>query len=122
MNVVTPLILIVATAILVAKQLGLLPEAPSAKFWRDRVEAAETALTAMTEERDELVATRTLEPILTIVQQVLESQQATLDKLAHFNGSLRHVEDALSVAADGMKALTGTIAELHGIPLRPPKP
>lgn len=131
-NFATATIVVAAAAVLALKQFGLLPELPSASFWRDRAETAETALKEMTEERDDLLATRTLEPILQmletlapllqLVQSVSETQQATLEKLASFNGSLRHVEDGLRDASEGMKALTGTIAELHGIPLRPPKP
>ena len=71
---------------------------------------------------------RTNEPVLELIAKVMELSQATLEKLASFNGSLKHIEaslgdtrDGLLTAAEGMKALTGTIAELHDLPLTEPR-
>lgn len=68
-----------------------------------------------------------LAPILELMKQNAEANKQVLDRLAHHNGSFRHVEEslrevrqALTLHADGMQALTGTIAELHGLKLSPP--
>lgn len=135
MTTVTAAVLVAGFAILALRQLGWIPDPPSAAFWRERAETAEQALKAVTEERDDLVATRTLEPILQMLGPTLEllkhvsetqqatmtMQQQTLEKLAQFNGSLGHVEDGLRDATDGMKVMTGLIAELHGLPVHPPR-
>jgi chromosome segregation ATPase len=68
-----------------------------------------------------------LAPILELMKQNAEANKQVLDRLAHHNGSFRHVEqslrevrDVLALHAEGMQALTGTIAELHGLELKPP--
>lgn len=75
-----------------------------------------------------LEQTRSIEPVLTLVSKVLDridasqhTQAETLDKLASFNGSLKHVEQGLRDTVGGMQALLGVIAELHDIPLTPPQ-
>lgn len=84
-------------------------------------------IATLEEQVAELRKTRSFEPVLQSQQATLEllhmsakAQQQTLDKLAEFNGSLRAVREGLETAAAGMQALTGTIAELHDIPLNPP--
>lgn len=128
MNVILAVLLVAGMAVVVAKQLGLLPEPRSSSYWRERAENAESALATVEEERDDLLATRTMEPILQmlgptleLVKHVSETQQATLEKLEHFNGSLKAVQRGLEEATEGMKLMSGLIASLHELPLNPPR-
>lgn len=125
----TTIALLVAGLVFGLEKTGLLPmRRPSVADANEELALASRTIERLTSERnraagerDRLAKERSLEPILAAIHGVLETQQQTLEKLANFNGSLRHVEEGLRDASEGMKALTGTIAELHGIPLHPPK-
>lgn len=86
---------------------------------RDRtIERLRTERNAALDKAAELQRTRSLEPILDQLAENSRLQAQVIDRLAAHNGSFAHMEKALGTVADGLKALMGTIAELHDIPLK----
>lgn len=68
-----------------------------------------------------LEQTRSLEPVLEQLHQNAQLQAQVLERLVHHNGAFKHMEESLHLIVEGMKALTGTIAELHDLPLTTPQ-
>lgn len=68
-----------------------------------------------------LEQTRSLEPVLEQLHQNAQLQAQVLERLVHHNGAFKHMEESLRLIVEGMKALTGTIAELHDLPLTTPQ-
>lgn len=75
---------------------------------------------------------RTNEPVLAVLAEIsrqlaetakaqqlsAEQQVQVIDRLARHNGSFAHMEQSLAIVVEGLKALMGTIADLHDIPLK----
>lgn len=115
------------------RRLRLLPFSPTERAAVERADRAENELMEAHKRIGELEQTRSMQPIVEALAKNSELQAQILERLANHNGSFRHMEDSLDTVraslaevrdalvhhANGMHALTGTIADLHGIELRP---
>lgn len=128
-QIVTSVALTGGVVFMALSQLGLLPERSTTSYWRDRAESAEVALASVSAANEQLRGERTNEPVLAVIASVLDRiedstriQAETLERFVAFNGSLKHVEQGLRDATEGLKTVTGWIAELHDLPVTPKTP
>lgn len=68
----------------------------------------------------ELRGKTSLEPVIEQLQTNAELQAQVLDRLIHHNGSFKHLEESLGEVREGLRMLTGFIAGVVEIPLKPP--
>lgn len=68
-------------------------------------------LAAEQERRRQLEQTRSLEPVLALLERVAGGVDQTMEKLAHFNGSLAHTEQGLREATAAMRALAEIVGD-----------
>jgi DNA-binding Xre family transcriptional regulator len=67
-----------------------------------------------------LEQTRSLEPILEQLHANAELQASVLDRLIHHNGSFKHIEESLAEIREGLRLMTGFIAGVVELPIKPP--
>jgi hypothetical protein len=117
--------------LLVLNQLGLLNwlKPKSASDIAAELELGdrrERRLEAKIVERDQLISElrqqRTNEPVLELVNRVFETQQQTLDKLAHFNGALKRNEEGLREATEALRMVAGLVVGAADLPVKEEKP
>jgi hypothetical protein len=127
------LIAIAAIIVYLLRRMNVMPFSPTEKAAVERADRAENELAEANKRIGELEQTRSMRPIVEALARNSELQSQILERLANYNGSFKHMEDSLAAVrgslsevlgslgdhANGMRALTGTIAELHGIELRP---
>jgi hypothetical protein len=117
-NIAVGVVVIVGVIGLALRTLGWLPEPRSMRYWRDRAEDAEKAYEARETEISELRATRTMEPILRLLQSNAQVQGQVLDRLVHHNGSFKHMEESFGEIHEALRLLTGFITGITDIPTR----
>lgn len=132
----TGVIAVIVGVFIVLDRIGLLERLkltrPSASAAVSELDLADRTIERLRGERNEardkaaqLALERTNEPVLEVLHAIAEqlgqtaaSQVEVLDRLAKHNGSFAHMEQAIADLSEGLKALLGTIAELHNIPLK----
>lgn len=134
MSTVTAVAIVFALVIVGLDRFGLLDwiKPKSASDAEAELQIADRTIDRLRHERNEaitranqLALERTNEPVLEVLSRIADqlaqsadSQSDVLDRLARHNGSFAHMEASLGVVADGLKALMGTIAELHDLPMK----
>jgi hypothetical protein len=81
-----------------------------------RVVRLESQLADLKAQNAKLEATRSLEPLLALIQTNGEQQAQILDRLIHHNGSFRHMERSLGQVHESLKMLAGFIAGVADVP------
>lgn len=137
---VTGYAVIAGVVLLVLNQLGVLDwlglKRKSAADAAAELEVSDRLAKRLRDERNhareevaQLALQRTNEPVLELLRAVAaqieanaDAQTQVIDRLAKHNGSFAHMEASLGTISEGLKALMGTIAELHGLPLTEPHP
>jgi hypothetical protein len=68
----------------------------------------------------ELRGKTSLEPVIDQLAANAELQAQVLDRLIHHNGSFKHIEESLGEVRKGLQMLTGFIAGVVELPMKPP--
>lgn len=131
-NTLTAIAIIFAAIVVAFDRFGLLERLgvvkPKATEALDELQLSDRKVLRLQDEIAELRAQKVqleqeaLSPILELMKTNAELNAQVLQRLKHHNGSFAHMEETMHFVAEGMKALVGTIAELHDIPLKPITP
>jgi hypothetical protein len=118
----------VAGALWVCDRMGWLPSKKSAADAAGELVIAEKTITRLQESNAQLTKTnaqleheRSNEPVLLLVNRVFETQQRTLDKLAHFNGALKRNEEGLREATEALRMVAGLVVGANDLAGRKPR-
>lgn len=113
---------IVAVALVYAlDRFGYLPKRRTTEEAAAELKIKDQTIVRLRRERNEardekavLVNVRFVEPVLAQMQDNAKLQAEVLDRLIHHNGSFKHMEESLGHIEEGLKMLTGFIAEVAG--------